>query len=84
MSLFLINVTKAEALKLPTFLSLFQVGRRKCVGEDFGKAMILALISSFLKRYDLKLQQAYDFTEEPAVAFTRAPNDFTLILDPIF
>ena len=54
------------------------------MGEDFGKAMILALISSFLKRYELKLQQAYDFTEEPAVAFTRAPNDFTLILNPIF
>ena len=74
-------MSRKRLLKLPFFP---KVGRRKCVGEDFGKAMVLALVSTFLKKYHLKLEEPYDFTKEPPVAFTRAPNNFTLILKPIF
>ena len=59
-----------------------QVGRRKCVGEDFGKAMVLALISAFVTKYEFVLENPYDFTQEPPLAFTRAPNSFLLILKP--
>ena len=62
------------------FLLHLQVGRRKCVGEDFGKAMVLALISAFVTKYEFALETPYDFSKEPPLAFTRAPNSFVLIL----
>ena len=61
----------------------FQVGRRKCVGEDFGRAMVLAFVMELVQRYHLKLETEYDFSKEPSPGFTRSPNPFTLMLDPL-
>ena len=64
-------------------MSFFKVGRRRCVGEDFGKAMVTAFIIKLLSNFTLKLSDPYDFEKEPAPSFTRAPNAFNIILEPM-
>ena len=72
------SVSKIQQNMMP-----FQVGRRRCVGEDFGKAMVIAFVIKFLSCFRLKLSTPYDFHKEPAPGFTRAPNPFNIIMEPI-
>ena len=45
--------------------------------------MVTAFVVKFLTVYWLKLSTPYDFDKEPAPGFTRTPNKFNLVMEPI-
>ena len=70
-----------KSVKKDINLMPFQVGRRRCVGEEFGQIMVFMSVLKFVNEFRMTLSKPYDFSIEPERGFTRAPREFTLELE---
>lgn len=67
-----------DSLVIPPAFMPFQIGLRKCVGEDFGKAMVFLFSTHLVSTYKIQLASVYDLDQEPDPGFTRAPRPFSM------
>ena len=62
---------------------LCQTGRRRCVGEDFGKAMVLLFIANLVLKFKIRMPEELEYDLENGkhkMGFTYAPDEFDLTL----
>ena len=64
----------------PSNLMPFQVGRRRCIGEDFAKTILGYFVANLVKNFDLELESGYDLEVIHEHGFTLNPNPFKLRL----
>lgn len=79
-----LNASKT-AVELPPFFIPFQVGNRRCVGEDFGKTMTFMIISNLLLMFDVKFSGSnpdYSLDQVYTHGFTWQPKPFKIDVFP--
>jgi len=64
-----------------TNLYPFQVGKRRCIGEDLGKALTLLTLANILSKFSITLEKTVDIWHTPVHGFTLAPQDFRVKLE---
>ena len=58
-----------------------QVGKRRCIGEDLGKALTLLSLANMLSKFTITLEKGVDVWHTPVHGFTLAPQPFTVKLE---
>merc|ERR1719233_109554 len=59
----------------------FQVGKRRCIGEDLGKALTLLMLANILSKFTITLEKNVDIWHKPVHGFTLAPQQFRIKLE---
>ena len=65
-----------KKLRIPPEFIPFQAGRRRCVGEEFGAAMVFLFVANLIKNFEFELSSPYDFDRIPQPGFTISPNKY--------
>ena len=59
---------------------LFQVGKRRCIGEQLGKALTLLTLARLLQEFRLELEPGCDIWAVPVHGFTLSPAKYRVRL----
>ena len=57
-------------------LLLLQVGKRRCIGEQLGKALTVLSLARLLQQFSLELEPGRDIWAVPVHGFTLSPAKY--------
>ena len=69
-------------LRPDTQLHPFQLGRRRCIGEQLGRALPQLTLARLLQLFSVELEPGADIWAAPRHGFTLAPQPFRIKLTP--
>ena len=58
-----------------------QVGKRRCIGEELGKALTFLMLANILSKFSITLEKDVDIWHTPVHGFTLAPQEFSIKLE---
>ena len=59
---------------------MLQVGKRRCIGEQLGRALTLLTLARLLQEFRLELEPGYDIWAVPVHGFTLSPAKYRVKL----
>ena len=59
---------------------VLQVGKRRCLGEELGRSLILLSLANIFQQFDVRLQHGLDVWADPVHGFTLSPRPFKVTM----